>query len=80
ARAEALAQYRQQTTPLHTFAPHVSWEEVAQALRVGFQRALAVDFQAGELTTAEWELARQLVTEKYSKLNWKVERVKLVKS
>lgn len=78
ARAEALAQYRQQTTPLHTFTPQVSWHEVAQALCAGFSRALAVDFQLGQLTTTEWDLARQLVAEKYSKLSWKVERVKLV--
>lgn len=77
-RAEALAQYREQTTPLHTFAPQVSWDEVAQAFRVGFSRALEVDFQPGELTTAEWDLARQLAAEKYSKLSWKVERVKLM--
>src|SRR5947209_17687107 len=29
AREEALALYRQQTTPVHTFVPHVSWDDVA---------------------------------------------------
>lgn len=29
ARQEALALYREKTTPLHTFIPHVSWEDVA---------------------------------------------------
>lgn len=79
-RATALARYCQQTTPLHTFAPQASWSEVAQAFRTGFSRALDVDFQPGELTSSEWELARQLVKEKYSKLSWKVERVKVVGS
>lgn len=80
ARTAALAQYRQQTTPLHTFALQASWPEVAQAFRTGFSRALGVDFQPGELTSSEWELVHQLVDEKYSKLNWKVERVKVVRS
>ncbi len=78
ARTTALAQYRQQTTPLHTFAPQAAWDVVAQAFQVGFSRALGVDFQPSELTQTEWELARQLVEEKYSKLSWKVERVKVV--
>lgn len=78
ARAEALAQYRQQTTPLHTFAPQVSWDEVAKAFIAGFTRALGLHFQIGLLTPTEWDLAHQLVDEKYSKLDWKAERVKLM--
>lgn len=78
ARAEALVQYREKTTPLHTFAPQASWDEVAQAFRVGFGRALQVEFQPGELTPEEWALARQLAQEKYSKLTWLAERVKLM--
>lgn len=78
ARAEALARYRQQTTPLHTFAPQASWDEVAQAFLVGFSHALGVDFQPGELSPTEWELARQLVDEKYSKLTWRTEKVRLM--
>ena len=77
-RATALDQYRQQTTPLHTFVHQVSRDEVAQAFRVGFSRALGVNFQPEELTASEWELTRQLVNEKYSKLSWKVERVKVM--
>ena len=79
ARAEALAQYREKTTPLHTFAPHAAWDEVAQAFRVGFGSALQADFQPAELTAEEWTLGRQLAEEKYSKLTWLAERVKLVK-
>ena len=78
ARTHALEQYRQQTTPLHTFAPDATWDDVAQAFRTGFNRALDVTFAPGELTPGEWELAYQLVDEKYSKLRWKVERVKVV--
>lgn len=80
ARAEALAHYREQTTPLHTLAPHVTWDDVAKALLSGFSRALGVDFRIGQLTPAEWDLARQLVDEKYSKLDWKAERVKFMSS
>lgn len=78
ARAKALARYREMTTPLHTFAPRVTWDEIAQAFRAGFSKALQVDFQPGELTGEEWALARQLAEEKYSKLSWRAEKVKLV--
>ena len=33
AREEALAAYRQKTTPLHTFAPQAAWDDVARAFR-----------------------------------------------
>src|SRR5437764_11058138 len=38
ARQQALALYREKTTPLHSFAPHASWEQVATAFRTGFSR------------------------------------------
>jgi lipoyl(octanoyl) transferase len=75
ARNEALAEYREKTTPLHTFLPLVSWDEVARAFRSGFGTALNVTFQPGELSASEWELARQLAAEKYSQLTWRAERV-----
>jgi len=78
ARAEALAQYREMTTPLHTFAPRTTPEEIARAFRAGFGAALQVDFQPGELTAEEWALARQLAEEKYSKLTWLAERIKVM--
>jgi len=78
ARGAALAQYREMTTPLHTFASGTTWEEVAQAFRVGFGSALQVAFQPGELTPEEWALAHQLAEEKYRKLTWLAERVKLL--
>lgn len=78
ARAEGLAQYREMTTPLHSFAPSATRDEIAQALRAGFGEALQADFQPGELTAEEWQLARELADEKYSKLTWVAERVKLM--
>lgn len=78
ARQEALSLYREKTTPLHTFAPNATWNEVARAFRTGFSAALSASFIPGELSASEWELARQLVEEKYSKLDWRKERVKLI--
>src|SRR3989441_1345315 len=78
ARQQALALYREKTTPLHSFAVHALWEQVATAFRTGFSTALQAEFVPGELSSSEWELAHQLVEEKYSKLAWRKERVKLV--
>jgi lipoate-protein ligase A len=78
ARVAALEQYRAMTTPLHTFARAITWEDVAQAFRAGFASALDVTFQRGTLSAEEWELARELAREKYSKLSWLAERVKLI--
>src|SRR6266699_13362 len=78
ARQQALALYREKTTPLHSFAPDASWEHVATAFRLGFSTALQAEFVPGELSSSEWELAHQLVEEKYSKLEWRKERVKFV--
>ena len=80
AREEALALYQEKTTPLHTFVPHIAWEEVAQAFHHGFGVALQTVFYPGELSASEWELAQQLVEEKYSKLIWRKERVTLISS
>ncbi len=78
ARQEALAQYRQKTTPLHSFVPDVTWNDVAQAFREGFSSALQVEFVPGELTASEWELTRRLVEEKYRKLDWRKERISFI--
>lgn len=77
ARQEALAQYREKTTPLHTFVPYASWDDVANAYREGFGEALQADFVPGELSASEWEMAERLVEEKYSKLEWRRERISL---
>lgn len=78
AKAEALAAYCEKTTPLRTFVPGVSWDDVAQAFRKGFSEALQVRFVEGELSASEWELAQRLVEEKYSRLEWRRERVSLI--
>jgi lipoyl(octanoyl) transferase len=78
ARAEALALYREKTTPLHTFAPNASWDDVAQAFRHGFSSAMHAIFAPAEISQSEWELTHQLVEEKYSRLTWRKERITLV--
>jgi lipoyl(octanoyl) transferase len=78
ARIQALALYREKTTPLHTFVPDASWENIAQAFKSGFSAALRVPVVEGELSASEWDLARQLVEEKYSKLVWYKERIRLI--
>jgi lipoate-protein ligase A len=78
ARAQALALYLEKATPLHTFCPDATWDDTAEAFRQGFGTALQVEFQPGELTPSEWDLAHQLVEEKYNKLNWRKERVRLI--
>jgi lipoate-protein ligase A len=80
AREEALALYREKTTPLHTFVPGATWTDVAGAFRRGFSTALQAEFVLGELSTSEWDLAHRLIEEKYSKLEWRKERISLTKT
>jgi lipoate-protein ligase A len=77
---EALALYREKTTPLHTFAPYATWDVVADAFIKGFSAALQVDFVHDTLSDSEWELANKLVEEKYSKLEWRKHRISLAES
>ena len=77
-RREALTLYRTKTTPLYTFVPQATWDDVANAFRSGFSIALHEDFIPGELTTSEWELAHQLAEQKYNQLEWRKERISLV--
>jgi lipoate-protein ligase A len=78
ARAEALALYQEKTTPLHTFVPTVSLDDVAEAFRAGFSAALHVAFVPDTLSQSEWDMAHQLVEEKYNKLEWRKDRVRIV--
>jgi lipoate-protein ligase A len=80
ARSQSLIHYREKTTPLHSFHPTATWDDVAQALQHGFSKALQVEFITGALSSSEWALAHQLVEEKYSKLLWRKERVSLIPS
>ena len=77
-REEALAAYREKTTPLHTFAPRATWDDIARAFRHGFSIALENEFMEGELSASERELARRLAEEKYRNLEWRKERVSLI--
>jgi lipoyl(octanoyl) transferase len=78
AREQALQLYKEKTTPLHTFAPQVSWEDVAHAFQQGFSTFLDHAMLMEDLSSSEWDLTRQLVQEKYSKLDWRKERITLV--
>jgi lipoate-protein ligase A len=80
AMKEALALYREKTTPLHTFAPYAKWDAVADAFNSGFGTALQVDFVHDTMSHSEWELANRLVEEKYSKLEWRKQRISLTES
>ncbi len=77
ARKDALALYAEKMTPLHTFALAATWDAVADEFKRGFSTALQVDFVTDILSHSEWELANQLVEEKYSKLEWRKERIRL---
>ncbi len=48
----------------------VSFQEAAEALREGFARALHLDLEPGELTDAEYELARTLAETVYAHPEW----------
>ncbi len=78
ARAEALALYQTKTTPLHTFVPNVTREQVAEAFVTGFGDALHTRFVQEELSQSEWNMAQQLVEEKYNNLIWMKERISLI--
>jgi lipoate-protein ligase A len=75
ARQQALTLYCQKMTPLHTLKPTASWDNIAQAFKNGFSTFFQKTFEPSELSSSEWELAHQLVQEKYSKLTWRQERV-----
>jgi lipoate-protein ligase A len=78
ARQEALAAYYARTQPLHTYAPGITWDEIAIALARGFGLGLQAQVVPGEVEPEEWALAQQLIDEKYSKLAWRKERIRLV--
>jgi lipoate-protein ligase A len=75
ARQQALTNYYEQTTPLHTFAPQSTWDDVAQVFKQGFSEFLQHEFEPQTLSDSEWELAQQLVRTKYNQLIWQKEKV-----
>lgn len=48
----------------------VPWEQAAQAMVLGFEKALNIGLVPGDLTAQERELAEQLYLEKYSARQW----------
>ena len=48
----------------------VSWDELAEALVLGFARAWGIEIRPGELTAEEEELARRLEGERYGDPAW----------
>lgn len=65
ARQEASSIYSQKMKPLHALQPSLSWNDIAQAFQSGFSRFLQTTFEPSELSASEWDLAYQLVQEKY---------------
>ena len=78
ARSDALALYQTKTTPLHTFDPTITREQVGAAFVTGFEQALHTQFIQEALSKSEWDMAQQLVEEKYNNLIWMKERISLV--
>jgi lipoate-protein ligase A len=48
----------------------VSWEKAAQALTAGFEEALQIEFEEGELTPWELNRAQELMAERYQNAAW----------
>jgi lipoate-protein ligase A len=48
----------------------VRWDELAEALALGFARAWGIEIRPGELTDDEEELARRLECERYADPGW----------
>ncbi len=58
------------TTLSEALGREVSWEEAAEAVAAGFQRAFGLRLEAGVLTPWEEETARRLREEKYTAEEW----------
>lgn len=50
------------------------WEEVARAIRAGFEEGAGVHMDQGELTPREWKAARGLVQKRYRTTDWTFRR------
>ena len=48
----------------------VEWEEAANAIAAGFEEALNITLEPGELSQKEVERAKELVSEKYGNIDW----------
>ncbi len=52
----------------------LSMEEVKEAVKRGFEKALGIKLKEGELTLYEKELVKRLIKEKYSRDEWNLKR------
>ncbi|MFW9890440.1 MAG: biotin/lipoate A/B protein ligase family protein [Candidatus Thorarchaeota archaeon] len=52
----------------------VSFDELAEALEVGFSKAMAIDLILGDLTTEEAQTAARLRSERYNQDEWNLRR------
>ena len=61
---------RRATTLVEAAGRKVTWEEAAAAMTAGFQEALHVSLEEGELTAEELSIAARLRQEKYTNAAW----------
>lgn len=71
ARVEAKIQLQQYATNMvELLGRKLAWQEAADALILGFQDALDIQFHQGNLSPEEKTTARQLYLEKYNNVQW----------
>lgn len=58
------------TTVERVLGSRVEWDQAAEAFTAGFEKALNLKFEPGELTQEESERVDELVREKYANLEW----------
>jgi lipoate-protein ligase A len=64
------AEAAQATSLQEALGRPVSWDELAEALVLGFARTWGIEIRPGELTAAEEDLARRLERERYASAEW----------
>ena len=70
-RDQAAALLLQKATTVESVLERdVSWEESAQAFKIGFQNALNVVLTESSLVPSEWETAQQLVQTQFGNPDW----------
>ncbi|MFW5809312.1 MAG: lipoate--protein ligase family protein [Halanaerobium sp.] len=73
-RKKARRIFSAKSTSLKKAGCNFSYSELEKALTEGLGEVLAIEFEKGNLTKAEKELAQQLAEEKYSSKNWTFKR------
>lgn len=70
-RGRALNTLRKKATDIKTaLGKQIDWQELVHALFAGFQKSLGIKLYKDRLTSAEIELSRKLVKEKYCTTAW----------